>query len=373
MGARTRPFALISPDAEELYIAVDNQKLGGWEEVHIVRGVERLPSAFYIRTTDRFPGQISSLAPKPGSTCKIYLTDDLILTGYVDVWDVRLTGTQHTILLSGRSKPEDLVDSSLNPNDFGGGALFEASTMGEAAKKIAKPFKIDVAGDAVDEKIPDPKRFPLNPGMTAGQLLEEIARTTGTLIWDDEEGRLIITKVGTGRSGSALVEGQNIESLHAVKRMDIRYSDYIVLGQDVKPDTAFRNVRADRRDPEVVALKRYRSRVIPLEAPDQFQKDYADRRADWEAGRRYGRANVITIGVTGWRDGRGDLWYPNNVVSIDSPSAKIKGDRVISEVTWERGPDRGTTATLTCMPREGLLPEPLIISPTAYYDAPKSR
>lgn len=351
----------IRSDDEELTIAVDGQKIGGWEEVHVVRGVERLPSAFYIQTTDRFPGQISQFMPKVGSVCRIYLTGDKILTGYIDSFDIRITATSHTILLSGRSKTEDLVDSAVfgNDKDIGGWQL-DVKTIGEAAKKLCKPHGIEVSLPDGDFDIPKPNIFPINPGVTGAQLLGEMARTTGSLVWDDPEGRLVISAVGTKRTNTALVEGANIETVRTQRRMDIRFSDYYVFGQGYQVGSGWVPTFAHVEDPDVKALGRKRVRIIPWESPDQNDNEYSKKRALWEAARRMGRGNLITIGVTGWRDGEGKIWTPNSVVSINAPNAKVKRELVISEVTWERTGAGGTTASLTCMPPEGLKPEPLV-------------
>lgn len=343
----------IRPDAEELYININGQKLGGWTEVHVVRGVERLPSAFYIRTTDKAPGQFSQLNPSPGSPCQIYLSGDLALTGYLDVFDVRLAAGQHEILLSGRSKCEDLVDSSIDGNEIGGwNQTF--MTIGEAAKKLAQPYKIQVTGDGMDTPIPEPNIFTIDPGNTGAQLLEGIARTTGSLVWDDPQGRLVISNVGTGHSRGSLVEGVNVEVAHAVRRMDLRFSDYFVYGMQQLTGQGYVPSFAHVKDDGV---PRHRVRIIPWEAPDQHQ--YQERRALWEAARRMGRSNTITIQTTGWRDSQDKIWEPNSLIGVEVPTCKVKGQLVISEVTWERGPATGTTCSLVCMPKGGLQPQPL--------------
>lgn len=354
----------IAPDSEELTIKANGATLGGWEEIHVVRGVERLPSAFYIRMTDKFPGQIGEVLPTPGAACQIYLTGDLILTGYVDVFDVRLAAGQHEVLLKGRSKPEDLVDSAINGDEIGGWTIV-ADTIGEAARKLAKPFKIDVSLPDGDFPIPPPNVFSIEIGATGAQLLEEMARTTGSLVWDDPQGRLVISAVGTGRANTALVQGQNIEFASAVHRIDNRFSDYLVFGAGYPdPGTPFKNALGHAVDPYLQNLGRHRTRIIPWEPDDQLDAagvSYSNRRALWEASRRFGRGNLITIGVTGWRDGAGKLWMPNTVVNVNAPACKVNRDLVISEVAWERGPEKGTTATLTCMPKEGLQPQPFVV------------
>jgi hypothetical protein len=45
------------------------------------------------------------------------------------------------------------------------------------------------------------------------------------------------------------------------------------------------------------------------------------------------------------------------VVSVNLPTAKVQEDRVITEVTWQRG-ENGTQAVLTVMPAKALSVQP---------------
>lgn len=349
----------VKPEDEELTILTGGRKLSGWQEIHVIRGVERLPSAFYVRLTERFPGEAAEAIVSPGTTATVSLSGDLILTGYIDQCIPYVDQGRHQVLVKGRSKPEDIVDSSIWGNDLGSWVL-NVNTIGEAAERIAKLFKIEVSKPDGDFEIPEPKVFDINPGVTGAQLLEEMARTTGTLIWDDPQGRLVISKVGNTRAGSALIEGQNLEMAQASLTMDQRFGDYYVLGQGYVLGTAFRNQVGHAEDKGVKALGRYRTRIIPWEAPDQ-DGAYSNLRARWEANRRIGRSTLINCRVTGWRCADGKLWTPNSVVHVTSPSCKLDRDMVIAEVAWERNERYGTVASLLCMPKEGLEPQPLVI------------
>jgi prophage tail gpP-like protein len=209
------------------------------------------------------------------------------------------------------------------------------------------------------KRLPTPKAFPINPGMTGAQLLEEMSRTTGALVWDNAKGELVISGVGTTRAGSPLIEGQNLEAANGFLTMDQRFSDYYVLGQSYDLGSGHINQFAHVTDPGV---KRHRTRIIPWEAPDQ-DGAYSTKRAQWEAARRFGRSNSITVRVTGWRDSNGALWAPNSVVHVTSPACKIDRDLVITRVSWIRNGTNGTVALLTLMPKEGLVPQPLLIIP----------
>src|SRR5262249_12884068 len=60
------PGKMIRPDDDELFILVSGRKLGGWTEVHVVRGVERLPSA---ESAVKFAKDIKLRSP-PAAQCR---------------------------------------------------------------------------------------------------------------------------------------------------------------------------------------------------------------------------------------------------------------------------------------------------------------
>jgi prophage tail gpP-like protein len=78
---------MIAPDQEELQINVNGQRLGGWTEFEVYRGVEELPSGFIVALTERYPGQASEIVPVPFASCEVFLSGDKILSGYVDIYE----------------------------------------------------------------------------------------------------------------------------------------------------------------------------------------------------------------------------------------------------------------------------------------------
>lgn len=339
------------PEDEELTIKTGNLTLGGWLDFRAERSVERCASSLVVDITERCPNEIAPTVVEPGSPCQAWLGSDLILTGYIDRYMPHADPADHRVALICRSKTEDIVDCSPMVPPWS----IAAASIGAAARQICQTYNIEVVLPDGDAALDATYPFPVNPGMTCWQLLEELARSVQMLVWDDAQGRLVIAKVGTKRAGSALSEGWNIELVQSLFAMDERFSDVWVvtqapvLGTDGHLGT-FAKAHDDR-------VPRKRIHMVVMEAPGPDSK-WAQQRADWEIARRYGRSRQTSVTVTGWRDGKGALWAPNTVVHIEAASQKISEDWVIADAAWLRSPATGTQTVLRCMPKDGLIPEP---------------
>jgi prophage tail gpP-like protein len=368
----------ILPEDDELTILTGGLKLGGWTGIRVSRGVERLPSGFVCEMTEEFPGALKAIV-MPGQPCEVYLSGDKVLTGYIDVYTASLGPEEHKVRILGRSKTEDLVDCSLDPQGGVDSWEFKAATLNEAAKRLAAPFGIEVSAPDGDLPLDQKNPFIIEPGKTVAAMLEEMARNAEALLWDDENGRLVISKVGTKRAGSPLVEGGNVAHAEVRLSMDQRFSRIKVLAQGgndvIGPDEKFHwNNEQYAYD---IGVKRYRPLVIVGDLPGEENK-WSQQRALWEANRRFGRSQVIEVTVVGWRDGAGQLWLANTIVNVDCPTLKMQADLVIAHVSYVRG-DLGTETILTCMPAAGLQPLPFHSLPSGWIpgaitgpDAPNS-
>jgi prophage tail gpP-like protein len=341
----------IRPDDEELTIKTNGKTLGGWLNFRVMRGVEQCPSGYAIGVTERYAGVHQAIA-EPFSPCEIFLSGDKVLTGYIDHYSPFMNAQDHEASIQGRSKTEDLVDCAVDIKRTGW--QISAATVGAAAKKICDPYSIEVVlpnGDVtLDTKYP----FPVTPGMTCWQLLEHLARAAQLLIWDDPEGRLVLSKVGTKRAGTALVEGQNAEIAGALFTGEGRYSDYWVpaMAPVAGTDSHFQTF-AEKKD-ERTPRKRILMILMDMPGPD---RKWAEQRADWEKARRYGRSRQIQVTVVGWRDGNDQLWTPNTLARVSCPTLKIDEDWLIISCDWRRS-EQGTQTVMHLMPPDGVRPEP---------------
>jgi prophage tail gpP-like protein len=339
-------------------------EFAGWQSVAIQRSCEGFPSVFEITATEKFPGFNRDVPIRPGDPCQVMVSRgsgrDILVSGYIDRVTPFMTAGQHGISIVGRGKGQDLVDCSI---DWPTGQ-FNNQTVLRIAQQLAQPFGISVR-QIGGEDIVIPQLVVMQIE-TPYEVIERIARFAGLLVYEDEAGNVILSRVGTERMATGAVEGKNVERAHVSYSMDERFSIYRVRRLTFSPfsDSGANpegDIIATVADPNV---PRFRLRTIIAETPAGLGLDFAVARGEWEASRRFGRSTQIHVTIDNWRDGGGNLWAPNTAIPLDLPSIKAPGvpepKWIIATVCFRRD-EKGTHADLTIMPADAfdILPIPL--------------
>lgn len=332
-------------DLDVVSLTVDGKIIEGWDSVRVTRGIERFPSDFDLGLMDYFPGNEDLQLVEEGMSCEVRIGDDLTLTGYVDDWEPALSRSRHEVRATGRSKCQDLVDCSAEwPNN-----VINASNALEIASRLASYYGITVTTD-VDELVKVPQ-FTLNWGESPQEVIDRVARWSALLYYDQPDGNLLLTRVGTRRAASGIAEGVNVEQAYYRKSMADRFSDYVGVSMSVSPiagyspDTAYDAVTlATARDPEAARM-RYRKHISIVEST-LMATQQAQSAIDWEMNRRYGRSKQLSVTIDSWRDKDGKLWEPNTLIPVDLPTLRLpETELLLAEVTYMRD-DYGTHAPM---------------------------
>ena len=359
--AITRPY-VANPNDGEVTITAAGQVVSGWQDIRITRGVERVPSDFAFKVTERYPGQ-PDIVLQPFMPCVVRIGGDTVITGYVDRYGASIAPSEHTVQISGRGKCQDLTDCSA----FVNGMQINSGSMVALAQQLAKPFGITATSQrtvGLGTPIQPVPQFNVNLGETPFEILDRIARWAGVLMYEDTAGNLVLDEAGTQLMSSGFRQGVNIEAASVTFSGDERFSTYIafimtaqIFGQIPGSDAGITQgvVKDD-------TVPRYRPRYIISEQAD-LSGPIALRRAKWEMARRIGRSQAVKLTCDSWRDSAGKLWEPNYLVPLHIPALKLVNQTwLISEVTYRRGED-GTHADLTLMPPVAFSPEPEILQP----------
>ena len=346
------------PPDDTLTLQIGGRRFLGWQEVRVTRGIERMPSDFDLRVTERNPDG-SKITIKPGDTCAVLIGKDPVLTGYVDRYRGDIAPGQHGVSVSGRSKCEDLVDCAAI---YDGGQVVAGNVL-QLASDIAKPYGISASGEQGRSDIPQTN---INLGETCWEIIDRVARYSALLAYDDVNGNLVLASVGTTLHASGFEQGVNVQSASIAYGMDQRYSEYFAAHVSVDQLSELGPGGLLYGRVTDTGVPRLRRRVIVSE---QTTNSYnvAEARATWERNRRIGRSMSVTLTCDTWRDSAGLLWQPNQLAPVHIPALKLNRQKwLISEVSYGRDERSGTTAQVTLMP-----PEAFTVEPTAIGSLPK--
>jgi prophage tail gpP-like protein len=346
---------------DQLTIRTGGKTLEGWLTSSVIRDIDAgPPSRFTISLTERFPNSDNSAVIVPGSACQVYLGSNIIITGYIDNYLPTYDARTHRVVIEGRSNTEDVVDSSYvgPPWGFSSGASLKttiAAILSQQTPNVGLSFL------APDQPLPTgpAQAYQVTFGESVYSVIESLCRMCQLLLYDDENGNLVINTVGTTRAGSSLVEGQNVEAAAVRVDWSQRFHNLYIGAAGQIPGAAIANsifgsAQVDQQ------IRTSRSKIVLM---DHYPSPaLVQQRANWEMNRRIGRSLMTQVTVTGWRDGAGNLWKVNTVVGVQLPTLKINSDLIIAACEYDRD-ENGTRTVLTCMPGSALKPAPYIPVP----------
>lgn len=363
-------------DPDDLSLIVDGRVWRGWDSITVTRSCERIPSVFTVTLTERFPGE-ADLSFMPGAPCLVRLGRDPVITGRIDKHVPAIDARSHTVTVQGRSKCRELVDcAALLP-----GWQISGQTVKAIAEALASIYDVTVSAPQGDG--PVIPQLNLMPGETPFRVIERLARFAKFLAYDDADGNLVLSGVGTENHASGVREGVNVQAAATTLSADQRYSEYWVYLQSttglftqIDLATGGTGMLPPSGLAKDEGVPNKRILVLLMEHAGPYDtREIAQARAEWEAARRRGRAEVIRVRVDSWRDSKGELWQPNKRLPVHVPSCKVfEAEWIIGDVTYRRSL-HGTTADLTLMPPSAFDPayEPYLPMNFQLWDAVQQR
>ena len=326
---------------EPVTIRANGRDYTGWKDgVTVTASIESAARTFDFISTERYP-EIHPWQLRPDDAVEILFGSDVVCTGYVD----RIQLDDSTTAISGRSKTADLVDCSAAIGNIRG------LTLGALANKLAEPYGVAVEEIGITSKVVS--RHRTQPGQTVYQAIERYARQQALLLTDNARGDLVLTRAGSLRATTAIERPGNVLPGSSVSFDGSgRFSLYECRGQQAGDDDTNGEDVSTRGSASDDGLTRYRYLLLT----DKVRGGAAGRkdRAVWEAATRAGRSVEAVYTLVGWRQEIGDLWAPNQIVTVTDKARGFENqDLLIVSVTYNLNRDSGTTSELTLRPIAG--------------------
>lgn len=330
----------------EVTLTIGETDWRGWTAVAVSRALEEVAGRFELDLTDRWPGSTAAMRPiTEHAPCAVSIDGETVIRGVIDQVAPSYDARRHSVRVSGRSLPGQLVDCSA---EIATGEL-KGLTLAAIAKKLAAPFGVEVEDLArADEPF---ARVQVEPGETAHETLERLARQRGVFLTDDASGRLVIRRRSDALQGE-IIKGVNVLSAAAELDGARTFSAYEVRGQ--REGSAEVDGRAAARvaGKAVDASVRIHRPLIIL-SETQGAPARLKERAEFEAALRRGRGRRWTYTLAGWRRPDGQLWTVAEEVEVtDDFMGLDKARLLVVEVRFRKDQD-GELTELGVSPPEG--------------------
>jgi prophage tail gpP-like protein len=332
----------------------------GWTRARVTRGIEAISGSFELTATDRWSGQDEPWTFAEEDECQLVIGDVPVITGCVDRRSLAYGPKSRDLSVSGRDATGALVDCSVV---LKGQWEFFGVDLLRFVQKIAEPFGIPVTMQPGLASQPLPQKITVDPGESAHDVIERACRIAGVLPVAWGEGALMLTRAGSSRVATALVEGENVVSASSEFDASGRFARYIVLSQAQGTDEAFGLGAAAIRGEATDGGVRRSGRVLIVRAETGVAAGYAKRRAQWEAKVRAARGDAVSVQVQGWTQGDGSLWPINALVQAKLPRVGVDGELLITQVVYSIDDQAGTQTVLTLKRPDAFIPEPVVTDP----------
>jgi prophage tail gpP-like protein len=312
-------------NSETVTVLANGMQWTAWKSVNVMASFKHAARSFSIVAAAEPGGSATAWTFKAGTQIDILFNGDLVCRGFVDRYQPKRRGhSAAEIVISGRSKSQDYIDSSAmhDTNQFKNKDPQEIGTE-------LDQFGVGISTDQKLKKIPT---YRITPGETAFRCIERLCREQGVFMVGQADGSIKITTGGQNRHAGALMEGVNIEEAEADHNWSGRHSHVHVRGQ--KPSGQNDDdlqVEGTAQDSDV---NRYRPVLVHHDG--DTDNDRAKKRAATRRDREAGNALKANITTQGFRDDAGKVFEPGYLIFVQDTFLDIQQDMAIECVEFSQ-------------------------------------
>nr|WP_151892059.1 hypothetical protein [Komagataeibacter nataicola] len=189
--------------------------------------------------------------------------------------------------------------------------------------------------------------------------MDRYARYQGKLLYDNGYSALVIADVAT-QATTVLNERSPLTSYSYNEDITQRYANYEVIWQPftTQSQTGLPPVFS-ATDPQAGIFANENRTLVTINSTSDQDGTLAQRFANWQANRNYGRSRSVSVTLQGFTDAGGQLWDVNQMAAINLPMINVVSDYMVTAtVSYSYNAQSGSSTTMTLYPQEAFSFEP---------------
>jgi prophage tail gpP-like protein len=324
----------------KVFLEINGIKYEGWKSVSISKSIENLSGQFSFTSSvnELFINNERFIENpiKAQDEARIFIDDELIISGTVESLDINYDSSSHTINVSGRDKTGDLIDSSIIQNSY---KLRDFKVLAETVLKENGYSDIKVI-NLIDniKNLPLEEKIETKEGDSIFSFLDRYGKKLQVLLNTNSDGDLIITREGLEDAGGALIstkgnENNNILGANVQINTKDRFRFVEVLSQADNDSFDANSVRQDgSAEDEVIRSPR---RII-INSSTTSTSDLLNDLANWNVNLRRAKGLRYNCRVVGYYNDAGLIWKPNTLVQVFDDKCQLNGRFLIQGVSYSK-------------------------------------
>ena len=354
-----------------IYLEVNGERYTGFTNIQIDKSIPALSGKFTFATTVKeSPTGVIQNDLKAQDSVRIFIDDNVVLTGYIDNLSISYSTSDHQIVVQGREKTSDLVDCSIIANpylqkDFTKLARIVLKDNGynniSIINKVGNlPVLTVDASEKNSSELPN-NEITTQTSESIAEFLYRYARQIQVLLLTNEDGNIEITKEGSNSmSGDLISSGDQANILSASIGISTaeRFRTLKIVSQGSSSD--FTQSVIEQEITKIDNQIRSPRRII-LTVPTNSQVSSITDLANWNINIRRAKGTRYNCTVQGFYNTRSkkELWKINNIVQINDDKFQINGLFLIEAVTFSKDLN-GSFTDLSIVKRGSFSAEPQI-------------
>ncbi len=331
----------------DIFLEVNGIRYSGFTGAEVSRNMEDFGGKFtFSSTVKETTALVIQNDLRVQDAIKIYIDDNIVMNGYIEELEISYSTSSHQIVVSGRDRTGDLIDSSIIKNQYSQTNFIKLAEIvlkqnGYSDIKIINgidSLPILTPGASSDPESLDGDKIVTEEGETIAAFLDRYARQVQVLLLTNENGDLQITNEGSqvmkgdlisaGNQANILSASIKISTIDRFRTIQVysggKNDDFTVQSIDQIGTATDNEIRNPRR------------KIITV--PTSSQVNSLSKLAQWNVNIRRAKDTMYTCQVQGFYNTRAgkELWRINTLVQIKDERCQIDGQFLIKGVTYRK-------------------------------------
>lgn len=358
-----------------MQISINGTYIDGFISATITARFRTACRAFTIVTSNL---ALRSYPIKKGDQCQIIVEGQTVLDGYVFEIEGSYSADNDHIIIHGRDKTADIIDSTIDYTIFsewkGGASLKDVCEIVIKKLGLENSIKVIINSDtitAADTKFPIDQYLAGQTGETCFSFIERYAQKLQILITTDGLGNLVLTRGDDQKIINATLINKINDPFNENNVLQCRwrtsdtkrFNKYICWSQLAQAPLDFRFFEGGGSESSKVAANLYgssgesfdtgirTSRQFAFTAQLPLSIQEASNRALYQANINRAMSSIYDVTVQKHTYDDVNLWAVNNVVQVYDERADINTQLLVAELTFVQSLDEGNVTKLSLLPR----------------------